>query len=117
MKRSIICVTFIFAILMSTISSDVKSQSKDTIKSADEHKSINHEIAMIQNRFGQGRIILTRRRVLKNTKIHEIHPSWIVYVKNGSLHDLMIEEIVRIEIGKEKQKIIVFDRDNKPIIY
>ena len=77
---------------------------------------INDEIKRLQNQLGEGRIILKDNRIYKRTKIHKIHPYWIEYVKNGSLHDLMIEKIKRIEIGREIQKVIVFDKKNKPVI-
>ena len=87
------------------------SQSPDTTK-----EGAMTVIRSLHDKFGTGRIMLKDRGIIKNVKIYEIHPYWIVYIKNGSLHDLMIEKIQRIEIGKEKQRTIYFD-NNKLIIY
>ena len=79
---------------------------------------INNKIMALQNQLGEGRIILKDKRIFKNTKVHKIHSYWIEYIKDGSLHDFMIEKIERIEIGNDNQKeVIVFDEKNKPVIY
>jgi len=88
-------------------------------KSADSTKVKNSiaKIRALHSKFGTGKIILKDRGSIKNVLIQEIHPYWIVYKKNESLHDLMMEKIEKIEIGKEYHRTIYFDKNNKPIIY
>jgi len=107
----VFCVLSLFSILSTEALAQTGSQSPDTTK----EKAMT-VIRSLHDKFGTGRIMLKDRGIIKNVKIHEIHPYWIVYIKNGSLHDLMIEKIQRIEIGKEKQRIIYFD-NNKLIVY
>ncbi|MBN4062118.1 MAG: hypothetical protein COA57_02850 [Flavobacteriales bacterium] len=79
--------------------------------------SLISAIHAFHSRFGTGKIILKDRSIIKKVIVHEIYPYWIIYKKDGSLHDLLIEEIDKIEIGKNKQRVIVFDENNKTIIY
>ena len=57
-------------------------------------------------------IILKNKKTIKNIRLYEIQPNVIVYEKEGSLHDLLIQDIKRIETDKE---IIAFDKNNKPL--
>jgi hypothetical protein len=62
------------------------------------------------------RIIETDNTIYKDVRILEIHSYWIVYEKNGSSHDFMIERIKRIEIGPERNYAIFFTDKKKPFI-
>jgi hypothetical protein len=60
-------------------------------------------------KLGKGRIVEKDRSVRKNITLQEIHPQteekagYIVYMKDGSLHDMPIEEIDRIEFPEAEQ--------------
>lgn len=47
--------------------------------------------------LGIGKIIRKDKSVVNNIKLNEVKEYWIVYEKNGSLHDLMTEKITRLE--------------------
>ena len=61
------------------------------------------------------RIIMKDGSIKKNCKVTEIKEYWIVYEKEGSLHDVMIEKIERIEFNNGTQAVF-FDEKNKPEI-
>ena len=65
-------------------------------------------------KIGLVKIITKEDGSSKNYTISEINPSYIVYEKEGCLHDLPIEKILRIGISKEEA--IYFDAENKPKI-
>lgn len=52
--------------------------------------------------LGIGRIIEKDRSILKSIKLHEVKEYWIVFIKNGSIHDLLMERIDRIEFAESK---------------
>lgn len=67
--------------------------------------------------LGAGMIILKDHSIIKNIAIHEIRDYWIVYMKNESLHDLMMEKIERIEFPKSKWGSVKIEfPDNKATI-
>src|SRR3990172_7198428 len=66
-------------------------------------------ISMLKNT----RIVFKDGSIRKNCKVKEINDYWIVYEKNGSLHDLMIEKIRRIEISDGTTQAVLFDEKNK----
>ncbi|HLF33402.1 MAG TPA: hypothetical protein VI583_04165 [Cyclobacteriaceae bacterium] len=47
--------------------------------------------------LGIGRIIETDKTMIRNITLHELKESWIIYKKDGSLHDLLMEKISLIE--------------------
>ncbi len=53
---------------------------------------------------------------IRNLILKEIHDHWVVFEKNGSLHDFMIEKIDRIELGKDNRYCMFFDEKGKPYI-
>ena len=55
-------------------------------------------------------IVLKNDKTIKDARLWEIYLNWIEYEKSGSLHDLLIDEIKRIETSKE---LIAFDKDHK----
>lgn len=52
--------------------------------------------------LGVGRIVEKDHSIIKNITLHEVKEYWIVYIKNGSIHDLMTERIDRIEFSESK---------------
>ena len=67
--------------------------------------------------LGVGTIVMKDHSTIKNITIHEVKEYWIVYIKNGSLHDLMMEKIERIEFPKSKLGSVKIEfHDNKPTI-
>ena len=52
--------------------------------------------------LGVGRIVEKDRSILKNITLHEVKEYWVVYIKNGSIHDLLMEKIDRIEFRDTK---------------
>lgn len=103
------------AFLAIAMESKCQHQNQESTENGEE--SIMKQINILQHKYGEGRIILKNRGIYKRIKIHQINDLWIVYIKNGSTHDMMVEEIDRIEIGKEKQAIIRFDERGKVIIH
>ena len=55
-------------------------------------------------------IVLKSDKTIKDARLWEIYPDRIEYEKGGSLHDLLIDEIKRIETSKE---LIAFDKGHK----
>ena len=52
--------------------------------------------------LGIGRIIEKDKSIRKGITLHEVKEYWVVYVKNGSVHDIMMEKIDRIEFSESK---------------
>jgi len=64
------------------------------------------------HKYERGSIVLKNGKIIKDAKLLEIHPHWIIYEKEGNLHDLFIEEIAKIVTADES---IIFDKNNKPV--
>ena len=54
------------------------------------------------NALGIGKIVEKDRSVIKNITLYEVKEYWIVFAKDGSVHDLMMEQIDRIEFNNSK---------------
>ena len=65
------------------------------------------------NRFGVSTIKLKDGTMLKNCAIKEIKPLWVVYVKNRTIHDIMIDKINYIVT--EDNLLLWFDESGKPM--
>ena len=52
--------------------------------------------------LGTGKIIEKDNSITKNIKLIEVKEYWIVYEKNSSLHDRMMDVIKRIEFPESK---------------
>ena len=85
------------------------SQRKQTETTLDVLKAFH-------KKYGTARLILKDRSVYKWITVHEINSFWIVFIKDGSLHDMLIEKIARIQYGKEVGPVLSFDKDNKIVI-
>ena len=70
----------------------------------------------LHKRYGEAKLILKNRDVFKRITVHEINNFWFVFIKDGSLHDVLIENVARIEFAKELGPTITFTKDNKVII-
>lgn len=66
--------------------------------------------------LGSLRIIEKDGTIKKNAILKEIHSYWIIYEKEGSLHDFLISAIDRIELGNKKGQAIYFDKKGKATI-
>lgn len=66
--------------------------------------------------LGKLRIIETDGTIKKDVTLKEIHSYWIIYEKDGSLHDFLISAIDRIEIGDQKNRAVFFDEKGKASI-
>ena len=67
--------------------------------------------------LGKGSMYLKENRVIKNIRVREIKAYWIVFEKDGSLHDRMIDEISRIEFPEAKPgPVVMIFENNKPVM-
>lgn len=65
--------------------------------------------------LGMGKIIQKDNSVFKNIKLLEIKEYWIVYEKNSSSHDMMMETIRCIEFPESKWGFVKVEfSNNKP---
>ncbi len=101
--------TLIFFTLAFPITSNCQDQKQRQDPAEKQEESAITKVKILQNEYGEGRMILNDKSVYKKVKIHQIHDLWIVYIKNGSTHDMMKDQIDRIEYGREKKAILRFD--------
>ncbi|TAL59644.1 MAG: hypothetical protein EPN85_08965 [Bacteroidetes bacterium] len=67
--------------------------------------------------LGIGRIIEKDNSIIKKIALHEVKEYWIVYIKNESMHDMMMENIARIEfLDSQWGPLKIKFTDNKPEI-
>ena len=67
--------------------------------------------------LGTGKIIEKDRSIYKDIILREIKPYSIVYEKNGSLHDMPIDDIKRIEFPDSKWGSVKIEfNDYKPSV-
>ncbi len=57
--------------------------------------------------LGAGRLVEKDGSVIRNMKLMEVNEYWIVFMKNESLHDMMMERIARIEFPDSRWNAIV----------
>lgn len=68
--------------------------------------------------LGVGRIVEKDRSIVKNIMLHEVNEYWIVYLKNQSVHDMMMESIDRLEFLESKWgRLTIKFQDGKPKIF
>lgn len=89
-------------------------QITNSIKKQNASNFIERKDSIILSRLKNTRIVFKDGSIRKNCTVKEINNYWIVYEKDGSLHDLEIEKISRIEIGNGTMKAVFFDEKNKP---
>lgn len=66
--------------------------------------------------IGPVTIIPQTGKSIRNCTIWEIKGGNVVYIKNGSLHDISIYKIERIDKGPGSKQAIFFDENEKPVI-
>jgi hypothetical protein len=66
----------------------------------------------------KGIIYLKDNHIIKNIRIREIKPFWVVYEKEGNLHDRAMDEIDRIEFLQLKSGPVkmIFEKNKTFII-
>lgn len=106
MKKSILIQIIAILILLSN-TEKLFSQSSDSIPNLNGNK-------VILSSIGRVNLILKKDGIIKNCLITEIHPLYIVFEKESSLHDMMIENIDWIELVNSNA--LIFGRENKPYI-
>ena len=68
------------------------------------------------SQLGKGIIYLKEKRIIKNIILKEIKTYWIIYQKDESLHDKMMDEILRIEFPDANPEPIVMEFVNNKMI-
>ncbi|HAO98897.1 MAG TPA: hypothetical protein DCQ83_02510 [Fibrobacteres bacterium] len=76
-------------------------------------KNEDPELLVIKH-LGRVLMVLKDGTMKRSCLIKEIHDNWIVYEKNGVLHDEMIDRILRLETPAGAAWTIEFDDHNKP---
>lgn len=114
-------ITILFILCFSVAGIAQKTNSEIKVKEVDngshDMNVVNKQKdSLLLTRLANTRIILKEFGIRKNCKIVEINEYWIVYIKDGSLHDLMIEEIKRIEIGDGSMEAVFFDKNKKAFV-
>lgn len=72
--------------------------------------------SLLIGRMKRCRIVLKDGTIKKDCQIVAIHDHWIEYKKDGSLHDLLIESIRRIEIQDGRMNAVFFDEKHRPVL-
>jgi hypothetical protein len=66
--------------------------------------------------LGKGIIYTKNKRVIKNMRLAEIKAYWIIYKKDESLHDMMMDEIKRIEFPEAKPEPVALEFENNNVL-
>jgi len=67
--------------------------------------------------LGTGRIIEKDNTIIKKITLAAVNEYWIEYIKDNSLHDKLMEQIIRIEFPQSKWGAVKIEfPDNKPSI-
>jgi hypothetical protein len=90
------------------------AQTEGSTQKENAPNNIKKKDSLLLSRLRNTRIVFKDGSIRKNCKVKEINDYWIVYEKEGSLHDLMIEKVSRIEIGDGTMQAVFFDEKNKP---
>ncbi len=62
-------------------------------------------------------IIITEDNVrLKDVKLVEVYADRIVFIRDGSLHDISINKIKKLYVGKDKMFLLKFSPETGPYI-
>lgn len=94
----------------------VLAQTDISTKKQNAPDNIEQKDSILISSLINTRIVLKDGSIKKHCKLKEIREYWIVYEKDGSLHDLLIEKIKRIEIDNGTLKAIFFDDKYQPTI-
>lgn len=66
-------------------------------------------------KIGITRIYFKDGSIRKDCTLKEFKGQWLIYIKDGSLHDVEIDKISRIELAN-KTMAIYFDEKFKPLV-
>lgn len=96
------------------IEADVQAFSIDTISSGP--KEPIEVFNQLNDQYGSARLVLKDKSIYKRVIVHELNSIWLVFIKDGSLHDIMLEKISYIQYGSKYGPKVRFDIDNKIVI-
>ncbi len=92
-------------VLETVLTSEAQSKFPDLLKSED------------LKALGTGTIVENDNSIIRKVALLEVREYWIVYIKNESLHDLLMEKILRIEfLNSEWGPLRLSFKNNKPEI-
>ena len=73
--------------------------------------------SLLLDDLGKGNMYLNEKRIIRNIWLKEIRAYWIIYEKDGNLHDRMMDEIEKLEFPKAKpQSTVIRFIDNTPVV-
>jgi hypothetical protein len=78
---------------------------------------IQTDNTQILKNLNKGTIFLKENRIIKNIHLIQINDLFIVYEKEGNLHDLMKDEINRIEFMNANPKPITIEFENNIAVF
>ncbi|MCC7301185.1 MAG: hypothetical protein IT233_00945 [Bacteroidia bacterium] len=113
----LVAVMLVIPITKSNLSAAPKRVSKTSHVQTDSIAIRNSQKKWPLWQLGICTIIETDGSEIRRAVIKEIHDYWVVYEKEGSLHDIMIEKIGRIQLGSDKACSVFFDSIGKPYIW
>jgi len=103
-------------IVSSTLTANIAGQPSKPNALFKQSESRMDALKRLHKKYGTAKLILKNRSVYKRITVHEINSFWIVFLKDGSLHDILIEKISRIQFGNEEGPVVTFNEDNNLII-
>ena len=92
------------------------AQTNNTTTNQKAVNDVQKSDSILLSKLGKTKIVLKDGSIKKNCRIKKIHSYWIVYEKDGALHDQQIDKIRRIEIEDGTMRAVFFDDKNKPRI-
>jgi len=116
MRQTIIVAAVALVTLFSSTTSYTTAQIPKTKTTSNGTKTPIDVLKELHQKYGPARLVLKDRGVYKKITVYEINDEWLVFLKDGSLHDMSIERIARIEYGKEYGPRVTFNNDNKIVI-
>ena len=102
--------------LIFLVSADSTVQSSTVGSFNKQVESTIEVFKTLHKKYGEARLILKDKSIYKRIRVHEVNSLWIVFLKNGSLHDMLIEKIARIQYGQGIGPIVTFNSDNKIVV-
>ena len=90
------------------------AQTNNSVTNRTETQQLEKKDSIPLSQLEKTRIVLKDGSIKKNCHIKEINDYWILYLKDGSLHDQAIDKIRRIEITDGTMRAVFFDENNRP---
>ena len=116
MKRTRFIVFALLIILVPFITVDSIGQSSKSDTLIKKIETTLEILKTFHKKYGAATMTLKDRSIYKRIIVHEINSYWIVFLKDGSLHDMLIEKISRIYYGKGEGPIVTFNEENQIVI-